>query len=635
MIPEVAHFALILAFCVALSQAVLPLVGVARGNGAMMNYARLAASGQAALVAISFFGLMWSFFANDFSVLYVASHSNSALPLAYRLTAVWGGHEGSILLWVFVLGLWSLAVALFGARLPAPMLARILAVMGMIAVGLIAFILLTSNPFERLLPPAPDGQDLNPLLQDPGMVIHPPLLYIGYVGFAVVFAFAIAALLEGRFDAAWARWTRPWTLAAWSFLTLGIAVGSYWAYYELGWGGWWFWDPVENAAFMPWLVGTALLHSLAVSDRRGELKAWTLLLGILAFSLSLLGTFMVRSGVLTSVHAFATDPRRGVFILALLAVVTVTAMLLFAWRAPLLASRNRPSPLSRDGMLLIGNVLLLVAAGSVLLGTLYPLVLDALNQGKISVGPPYFEAVFAPLMAPVIVLAGIGATARWQRMPLATILRQIRLPAMLALVFALVASWLLGVPRPLTFAGYALAAWIGGASLNQLWQAIRDQRRPSLSTVGMLVAHFGLAAFVFGVTAVKSNESAEEVKMNVGDTATLSGYQFRLVSLDDIRGPNYESTRADFEVTQDGRRWHLYPEKRFYNVQQMPMTESAIDSNLGRDLYVALGEPLPAGAWGVRLNIKPFIVWIWLGCLIMALGAALAAFDRRYRAQAS
>jgi cytochrome c-type biogenesis protein CcmF len=310
-------------------------------------------------------------------------------------------------------------------------------------------------------------------------------------------------------------------------------------------------------------------------------------------------------------------------------------MLLFAWRAPLLASRNRPSPLSRDGMLLIGNVLLLVAAGSVLLGTLYPLVLDALNQGTISVGPPYFEAVFAPLMAPVIVLAGIGATARWQRMPLATILRQIRLPAMLALVFALVASWLLGVPRPLTFAGYALAAWIGGASLNQLWQAIRDQRRPSLSTVGMLVAHFGLAAFVFGVTAVKSNESAEEVKMNVGDTATLSGYQFRLVSLDDIRGPNYESTRADFEVTQDGRRWHLYPEKRFYNVQQMPMTESAIDSNLGRDLYVALGEPLPAGAWGVRLNIKPFIVWIWLGCLIMALGAALAAFDRRYRAQAS
>jgi cytochrome c-type biogenesis protein CcmF len=635
VIPEVAHFSLILAFCVAISQAVLPLVGVARGNGTLMCYGRIAASLHALLVGLSFFGLMWSFQRNDFSVLYVASHSNSALPLAYRLTAVWGGHEGSILLWVFVLGLWSLAVALFGRRLPTTMLARILAVMGAIAAALIAFILLTSNPFERLLPPAPDGRDLNPLLQDPGMVTHPPLLYFGYVGFAVVFAFAVAALLEGRLDAVWARWTRPWTLAAWCFLTLGIAIGSYWAYYELGWGGWWFWDPVENASFMPWLVGTALLHSLAVTDRRGELKAWTLLLGILAFSLSLLGTFMVRSGVLTSVHAFATDPKRGVFILALLAIVTVTAMALFAWRAPMLASRTRPSPLSREGMLLIGNVLLLVAAGSVLLGTLYPLVLDALGQGKISVGPPYFEAVFAPLMAPVILLAGVGATARWRRMPLAALVRQLRLPAMLAVSFGLAVAWLFGVPRLLTFAGYVLAAWIGVASLHQLALLIRDKRRPSLSTVGMLLAHFGVATFVFGVTTVKSHESGEELRMAVGDTATLSGYRFRLAALDEVQGPNYVSTRADFEVTTGGRSWRLHPEKRFYHVQQMPMTESAIDSSPARDIYVALGEPLGEDVWGVRLHVKPFIVWIWLGCLIMTLGALLAAFDHRYRGGAA
>ncbi|HZV55182.1 MAG TPA: heme lyase CcmF/NrfE family subunit [Rhodocyclaceae bacterium] len=631
MIPEVAHFALILSLCVALSQATLPLVGVARGNGAMMAYGRIAAYLQGALIAVAFFGLMWSFFRNDFSVLYVAGHSNSALPLVYRLTAVWGGHEGSILLWVLVLGIWSAAVALFGGKLPPSLLARVLAVMGAIAAGLIAFILFTSNPFERLIPPAPDGRDLNPLLQDPGMVIHPPLLYFGYVGFSVVFAFAVAALLEGRFDAAWARWTRPWTIAAWCFLTLGIALGSYWAYYELGWGGWWFWDPVENASFMPWLVGTALLHSLAVSDRRGELKAWTLLLAILAFALSLLGTFMVRSGVLTSVHAFATDPRRGVFILALLAVVTITAMSLFAWRAPLLVSRRRLSLFSREGLLLIGNVLLLVAAGSVLLGTLYPLILDALGQGKISVGPPYFETVFAPMMVPVMLLAGVGAMARWQSVSPATLTRQVMSPAVLALPVGLALSWLLGAWRPLTFAGYVLCAWVGMTSANQAWQLITEKRRPSLSTIGMLLAHFGLAAFIFGVTTVKSYESVEELRMAVGDTASLSGYSFRLNALDDMQGPNYVTTRADFEVAREGRTWHLFPEKRVYQVQQLPMTESAIDSSLRRDIYVALGEPLADNVWGVRLQVKPYVVWIWLGCLMMAFGGALAAADRRYR----
>jgi cytochrome c-type biogenesis protein CcmF len=633
LIAEVAHFALILAFCVAVSQALVPLLGVARGNGAWMAYGRIAAGLQAMLVAVSFFGLMWCFHRNDFSVLYVASHSNSALPTAYRLTAVWGGHEGSILLWLLVLGLWSAAVALFSRALPLTVVARVLAVMGAVAAGLMAFVLLTSNPFVRLLPPAPDGRDLNPLLQDPGMVVHPPLLYMGYVGFAVVFAFAVAALLEGRFDAAWARWTRPWTLAAWCFLTLGIAVGSYWAYYELGWGGWWFWDPVENASFLPWLVGTALLHSLAVSDRRGELKAWTLLLGILAFALSLLGTFMVRSGVLTSVHAFATDPKRGVFILALLAVVTATAMVLFAWRAPLLASGRRLTLLSREGLLLVGNVLLLVAAASVLLGTLYPLLLDALGLGKISVGPPYFEAVFAPLMVPVLLLAGIGAAARWQRLPLARLARGLRWPLLAALpVLGLPA--LLGPWQPLAALGFFVAAWLMLACLGQVLGLVRQGRRPSLSTAGMLLAHGGLAVFLFGVTAVKSYESGEELRMAVGDSYTLAGHRFRLTALDEIRGPNYLSTRADIEVSRDDRVWHLHPEKRYYTVQQMPMTESAIDSSLARDLYVALGEPLDERTWAVRIQAKPFVVWIWLGCLVMALGGVTASLDRRYRRSA-
>jgi cytochrome c-type biogenesis protein CcmF len=633
LIPEIAHFALILSFCVALSQAALPLLGAARGNAEWMAWGRVAAHLQGFLLAVAFFGLMWSFYRNDFSVLYVASHSNSALPLAYRLSAVWGGHEGSILLWLFVLGGWMAAVARFGGRLPPAVLARVLAVMGAVAAGLTAFVLFTSNPFERLLPAAADGRDLNPLLQDAGMVIHPPLLYLGYVGFSVVFAFAVAALLEGRFDAAWARWTRPWTIAAWCFLTLGIAVGSYWAYYELGWGGWWFWDPVENASFMPWLVGTALLHSLAVSDRRGEMKAWTLLLGILAFALSLLGTFMVRSGVLTSVHAFATDPRRGVFILALLAIVTTTAMLLFAWRAPQLAGKTRLSLQSREGFLLVGIVLLLVAAGSVFLGTLYPLVLDALGQGKISVGPPYFEAVFAPLMAPVILLAGIGTAARWQRAPLPQLWRRLRWPMLAAIPAALVLSMLLGGWHVLTTLGLLICGWIGLTSLGQLMQLVRERRRPSLSTVGMLLAHFGLAAFIFGVTAVKGFESTEELRMAVGDTARLSSYQFRLAALTDTQGPNYISVRADFEVTQNGKTWHLYPEKRVYRVQQMPMTESAIDSNLARDIYVALGEHLADNAWGVRIQVKPFVVWIWLGCLLMAFGGAFAAADRRYRSR--
>ena len=631
MIPELAHFALILAFCVALSQAALPLVGVSLGRTDWMHYGRTAAYFLVALLCVAFFGLMWSFYRNDFSVLYVAAQSNSALPLVYRLSAVWGGHEGSILLWLFVLGVWSAAVAAFGRGLPLTVHARVLAVMGAIAAGLAAFVLFTSDPFVRLLPAVADGRDLNPLLQDPGMAIHPPLLYFGYVGFAVVFAFAVAALLEGRFDATWARWTRPWTLVAWIFLTLGIAVGSYWAYYELGWGGWWFWDPVENASFMPWLVGTALLHSLAVADRRGELKSWTLLLGILAFALSLLGTFMVRSGVLTSVHAFATDPRRGIFILVLLATVTMTAMMLFAWRAPLLASRRRLSLQSREGMLLIGSVLLAVAAATVLLGTLYPLLLDALGHTKISVGPPYFETVFAPLMVPAVVLAGVAATARWRRLSFVSLGRQLALPAGLAVAMALGLSALMPAWHLLATLGFLLAAWIGVASVGQMWRLFREHRRPSLSTLGMLIAHLGVGAFIFGVTAVKSFETAEEVRMTVGDTASLGGYQFRLAGLTEVPGPNYVAERADFEVSRDGRTWHLYPEKRVYRVQRMPMTESAIDSTPARDLYLALGEPLADNVWGVRIQVKPFVIWIWLGCLLMAMGGLVAVWDRRYR----
>jgi cytochrome c-type biogenesis protein CcmF len=631
VIPEIAHFSLILALCVLLSQATLPLLGAARGRADWMGYGRTAAYLVAILVSIAFFGLMASFQRNDFSVMYVASHSNSALPLVYRLSGVWGGHEGSILLWVFVLSLWAAAVAGFGRRLPQAMHARVLAVMGAIGAGLTAFVLFTSNPFQRLLPAAFDGRDLNPLLQDPGMAIHPPLLYFGYVGFAVVFAFAIAALLEGRLDAAWARWTRPWTLAAWMFLTLGIAVGSYWAYYELGWGGWWFWDPVENASFMPWLVGTALLHSLAVADRRGELKAWTLLLGILAFALSLLGTFMVRSGVLTSVHAFASDPRRGIFILILLAVVTMTAMLLFAWRAPQLAGRRRLAPASREGLLLIGGALVAVAAATVLLGTLYPLLLDALGLNKISVGPPYFEKVFAPLMAPVLILAGVGAVARWQHQPFAALLRRLRWPALATLPAAFALAALMPSWSNLALIGFVLAAWLACASLDQLWRLISERRRPSWSTAGMLLAHFGLATFVFGVTAVKNFEAVAEVRMTTGDTAELAGYQFRLAGLMDVAGPNYSAVRADFEVSRDGRTWHLQPEKRVYRVQRMPMTESAIDSGPRRDIYLALGEMLDDSTWGVRLQVKPFIIWIWLGCLLMAAGGLLAAWDRRYR----
>ena len=644
MIPELGHFALIIALCIACVQAVLPLLGAQRGDATWMALARPAAQGQLVFVAVAFTCLAWSFVSNDFSVLNVASNSNSMLPLRYRFAATWGSHEGSLLLWVLMLNLWMTAVSVFSRRLPSEMVARILSVMAMISIGFLLFLLLTSNPFERLLPPAADGRDLNPLLQDPGMVIHPPMLYMGYVGFSVAFAFAIAALIGGQLDATWARWSRPWTTMAWAFLTVGIAMGSGWAYYVLGWGGWWFWDPVENASFMPWLVGTALVHSLAVSEKRGGFKSWTVLLAIVAFSLSLLGTFLVRSGVLTSVHAFATDPRRGIFILAFLALVIGAALALFAWRAPKVGLGGAFAFVSREAALLVNNVLLVVAAAAVLLGTLYPLFLDALGLGKISVGPPYFESVFVPLMAPAVFLMAIAPLARWkQDRPLDLALR-LKWAFAVAVASALLLPLTLGRWTPLLALGILLAVWVAGAGFVNLIERALQQRasaRVSVSTAlrrlprgywGMLAAHFGVAVFIVGVTLVRGYEIEKDVRMNPGDTVAAGGYQFRLDGLKQVQGPNYDATRGAISVTRNERPVAmLHPEKRIFTVQQMPMTEAAIDTGLTRDLYVSLGEPLPGGAWVVRVYYKPFVSWIWGGAFLMALGGIIAVTDRRYR----
>ncbi|MDY0014380.1 MAG: heme lyase CcmF/NrfE family subunit [Rhodocyclaceae bacterium] len=641
MIPELGHFALILAFFMALIQALLPLVGASRNRPALMAVARPAAQGQFVFIALAFGALTWAFLANDFSVEYVASHSNTATPAYYKITAVWGSHEGSLLLWALILAGWTVAVTVFSRHLPEVFAARVLGVLGCVSVGFLAFLLITSNPFERLIPGAEQGRDLNPLLQDPGMIIHPPLLYMGYVGFSVAFAFAIAALLAGRLDAAWARWSRPWTTVAWIFLTLGIAVGAGWAYYELGWGGWWFWDPVENASFMPWLVGTALIHSLAVTEKRGAFKNWTVLLAIAAFSLSLLGTFLVRSGVLTSVHAFATDPRRGLFILALLVLVIGVSLLLFAWRAPSLAGGGSFAGVSRETALLVNNVLLCVVAASVLLGTLYPLFLDALGLGKISVGPPYFEAVFLPLMVPVVVLMAIGPFIRWKGHDLPALARQVAPGLGSSVAIGVLLAWIIGVMSWRVVLGLAMAAWVVIASGQLLRQRLAE--RPGVATAnrlrgiplawwGMWLAHLGIGVFIIGVTLVKGLESNVDVKMRPGDVAQLAGYSFTLKSIADAPGPNYSAARADLLVSRDGRAVAtLHPEKRIYRAQGMPMTEASLDVGPLRDIYASMGEPIDEQTWIVRLYHKPFISWIWFGCLMMAAGGVLAAADRRYR----
>ena len=632
MIPELGHFALLLALGLALLQGTLPLLGAWRGNTRWMALGHGAALGQGLLVTLGFAALVQAFAANDFSVSYVAANSNSHLPLAFRICSVWGGHEGSVLLWIQMLALWTIGVALFSRQLPREMAARVLAVMGLVSVGFLSFLLFTSNPFERTLPAPPDGRDLNPLLQDWGMVSHPPVLYMGYVGFSVAFAFAIAALIGGRLDAAWAKWTRPWTLLAWAFLTAGIYLGSSWAYYELGWGGWWFWDAVENASFMPWLLGTALIHSLAVTEKRGTFKNWTALLAILAFSLSLLGTFLVRSGVLTSVHAFASDPRRGLYILAFLGVAIGGALALYAWRAPTVGLGGRFAVFSRESLLLLNNVILAATAGTVLLGTLYPLALDALDLGKISVGPPYFESVFVPLMVPLLLLAGVGPLVSWKEASWRGVLRRLRWIALgavgsaSAVLLALQTSWMVAL-------GVALAAWLAlGTAAEAIKHLRHRQAGLPLGWWGMVVAHTGVAVFVLGVTLVKGLETAADHSLRVGQSATLGDYRFEFAGLAREQGPNYVAARARFEVSRDGRPVAtLHPEKRFYIVQQMPMTEAAIDRGIFRDLYVSLNEATKDGAWVVRLQHKPFIGWVWAGALLIALGGGLAAADKRYR----
>ncbi|MBI2305935.1 MAG: heme lyase CcmF/NrfE family subunit [Rhodocyclales bacterium] len=640
MIPEFGHVALIAALAVALLQGVVPLVGVVRQDQRLMNLAIPAAQAQFFGVAVAYGCLTQAFVTNDFSVTYVAQHSNSLLPMFYKVAAVWGGHEGSMLLWVLILAIWTFAVTLFSRRLPRETVTTVLSVMGLVSIGFLAFLLFVSNPFERLLPAAVDGRDLNPLLQDPGMAFHPPMLYMGYVGFSVAFAFAISALVSGRLDAAWARWSRPWTTIAWVFMTLGIALGSWWAYYELGWGGWWFWDPVENASFMPWLVGTALMHSLAVTEKRGSFKNWTVILAILAFSLSLLGTFLVRSGVLTSVHAFATDPKRGIFVLAFLAIVVGASLTLFAWRAPKVGLGGSFEMLSRESMLLVNNVLLTVAAGAVMLGTLYPLFLDALNLGKISVGPPYFESVFAPLMVPLVALIGIGPFIRWKVGRAADLPRLLWLAAALAVLAAVLLPLAFGQWSLLVAFGSLLGVWIIASSFVHIAERVRGGSSglvARLATVprahwGMVLAHAGVGVFILGVSMVKTFEANSDVKMAPGDTTSVGGYAFKLLGIEEYKGANYIAARGRVEVSRDGAVVKtMFPEKRIYHVQKMPMTEAAIDTGLFRDLYVSLGEMIDERTWIVRVQHKPLVDWIWWGCLMMGFGGLLAATDRRYR----
>ncbi|MBU3605426.1 heme lyase CcmF/NrfE family subunit [Polynucleobacter sp. MWH-Creno-3A4] len=631
MIPEIGHYALILGLCVALIQGVLPLIGAHQGRREGLILARPAAQTVFLLLAIAFVILAWSFYVNDFSVLYVAEHSNSQLPVVYRLGAVWGGHEGSLLLWIFLLSTWTILVAQLSQELDEFMVARVIGVLGLVTSGLLLFVLTTSNPFARLLPAAQDGRSLNPLLQDPGLVFHPPMLYMGYVGFSVAFAFAIASLLSGRLDAAWARWSRPWTTAAWVFLTLGIALGSWWAYYELGWGGWWFWDPVENASFIPWLVGTALLHSLAVTEKRGSFKSWTVLLAIIAFSLSLLGTFLVRSGVLTSVHAFATDPRRGIFILIFLALVVGSSLTLFALRAPKSSSGSQFSASSRETFILLGNVFLVVSAGSVLLGTLYPLLIDALHLGKISVGPPYFNSVFVPIMIPLLVLMGIGPWTSWKKTDLLTVIKRLWIAGLVALIAGIAIPLIMGDFTWLAGLGFLLAFWVIASGCLQI---IRQAKvgKPTRSFMGMQVAHLGIAIFVIGITMVGAYQEEKDVRMSAGETVSVGAYTIQLQGVSTVPGPNYQAMRGAFLLMKDGKlETTLYPEKRSYFSSTMPMTEAAIDAGLTRDIYVSLGEELADKSWAVRVYYKPFVDWIWGGCLLMALGGVLAMSDKRYR----
>ena len=644
MVPELGHFALLLALVLAVVQSSVPLIGSYTGNRAWMGLARPLAWGQFTFIGLAFLCLLLAFVTDDFSVMYVAGNSNSLMPLPYKISAVWGAHEGSLLLWVLMLAAWGAAVASLSRNLPLPMIARVIAVQGMVAIGFLLFMALTSNPFDRLFPVPPEGRDLNPLLQDPGLAIHPPLLYMGYVGFSVAFAFAIAALLGGKLDSAWARWSRPWTTVAWIFLTLGIVLGSWWAYYELGWGGWWFWDPVENASFMPWLVGTALIHSLAVTEKRAAFKTWTVLLAISAFSLSLLGTFLVRSGVLTSVHAFATDPARGSFILIFLCIVIGGSLALYAWRAPSIAHGGRFDLVSRESFLLVNNLLLATLAVLVLFGTLAPLIYEAAGWGKISVGFPWFNKMFVALSPLLVLFMGIGPLAHWKHDRPLRLLAWLWL-ALAAGVAAFVATAWPDFPADLTAIGFGLgmAAWLAASHLLGLADRLRhrgwlkglagDLAGNSRSYYGMWLAHLGLAVFLVGVTLVSVRGHESDVRMSPGDSHETAGYRFEFKGVRSVPGPNYNAFRGEFALYQGEREiTRLYPEKRNYLSGGMPMTEAAIDAGLLRDIYVSLGEPVgDQGDWALRLYYKPFVRWIWLGGLLMAAGGLLAITDRRYR----
>jgi len=638
MTPELGQLCLILAFCLAGAQAILPLAGAQTRNPGLMAVARPAAHGQLFFLILAFAFLMVAFLQDDFSVLYVANNSNTALPVIFKVAAVWGAHEGSLLLWALIMAMWSSAVALFSKSLPPEVVARVLGVMGLIAVGFMLFILMTSNPFERLFPAPLDGGDLNPLLQDPALIMHPPMLYTGYVGFSVAFAFAIAAMLGGELNQEWARWTRPWTITAWLFLTVGICLGSWWAYYELGWGGWWFWDPVENASFMPWLVGTALIHSLAVTEKRGLCKSSTLLLAIGAFSLSLLGTFLVRSGVLVSVHAFASDPARGVFILIFLVLVIGSSLALYAWRASSLETSVGFKACSRETFILINNILLVIAAGVMLLGTLGPLVFGAMGLGTISVGPQYFEIAFLIPMLPLVAMIGVGMHTAWRSMEPAELVRRLRWPVLIAVVAGISIPYLAyGSLSLMTALGVVIALWTMAASLlDPIQRMFGKGPRLTRAMIAMQIAHFGLAMTVLGITVTSSYSVITDEGMKPGDSRDIGGYTFRFDGLRDVRGPNYEAIQGIFTVTRGaaGKSQEMLPEKRIYRVQTNPMTEAAIKTNWNADLFIALGESLGAGAWSVRIQQRPLIRLIWYGCLVMAFAGIIAVSDPRYRKKA-
>ncbi|QYJ97869.1 heme lyase NrfEFG subunit NrfE [Shewanella alkalitolerans] len=638
MIPELGHFSLIIGLAFAFLLASVPLIGVARKDQYLVRYAWPLSYGMFFFIALSVIVLGYSFAVDDFSVAYVAHHSNSQLPIFFKIAAVWGGHEGSLLFWVFALSVWTASVAFFSKGLEEVFTARVLAILAMIVIGFCLFMLLTSSPFERLFPIPMEGRDLNPMLQDVGLIFHPPMLYLGYVGFSVSFAFAIAALMGGRLDSAWARWSRPWTLAAWIFLTGGISLGSWWAYYELGWGGWWFWDPVENASFMPWLIGTALLHSVIVTEKRATFRNWTVLLSIFAFSLSLLGTFIVRSGVLTSVHSFAADPSRGMFILLLLGLAIGGSLTLFAFRASDMKSPARFELMSKETMLLVGNILLTVACGTVLLGTLYPLLIDALNMGKISVGPPYFNAVFVPIALVLFAFMGIGPSIRWKRAKAGELKAKLLVPAIVSAVIGVVTPFLVdGKFNAWVMFGIGLAAWVTFATLRAAYDIMQSKDGLSLarmgrSQLGMIIAHLGIAVSVVGATMVSNYSIEKSVRMGPGITQELAGYSFHYIETKNVVGPNYTAQQGQVEVTKDGEFITLLkPDRRQYNVRTMDMTEAGIDWGLFRDLYITMGDPISRTEFAVRLNYKPFVRWLWFGSIFMMVGGLFAASDKRYR----